>query len=170
MANDKAEYKEYMIDGKDWIREKVFVYLCDHLATSSKGVGSIITLGKSELGSFPTYSTIMQWMVESQELSDKYACAKEAQADFMADEMLEIADDGRNDWMSEEGREGTENFKLNGEHVQRSRLRIDSRKWLASKLKPKRYGEKIQQDVVVTTKIEDMTDEELDEYIQSKSK
>ncbi len=39
-----------------------------------------------------------------------------------------------------------EGYKLNGEHVQRSRLRIDTRKWLAGKLKPKKYGDRINLD------------------------
>ena len=60
----------------------------------------------------------------------------------MADEMLEIADDGSNDWMLR--KDGDKEFYvLNGEHVQRSRLRLDTRKWLLSKALPKVYGDKL---------------------------
>lgn len=63
------------------------------------------------------------------------------QAEGMADEILEIADDGRNDWMEIQNRDGDNiGWKVNGEAVQRSRLRIDARKWLLSKLLPKKYG------------------------------
>lgn len=72
----------------------------------------------------------------------RYARAKEAQADAIFDEILEIADDGSNDWMKREDGEN-EGYALNGEHVQRSRLRVDSRKWMASKLAPKKYGDRI---------------------------
>ncbi len=57
----------------------------------------------------------------------------------MADELLEIADDGRNDWVVDE--EGGD--KYNGDHVQRSRLRVDTRKWLLSKALPKVFGDKL---------------------------
>lgn len=61
----------------------------------------------------------------------------------MADELLEIADDGTNDWMERIDGDGAGvGWVLNGEHVQRSRVRIDTRKWLLSKMAPKRYGDK----------------------------
>jgi len=56
--------------------------------------------------------------------------------------MLDIADDGRNDWMERHGKEDA-GWQANGENIQRSRVRIDTRKWLASKLKPKKYGDKV---------------------------
>ena len=63
----------------------------------------------------------------------------------MADEMLEIADDGSNDWMM--GKDGSNQFyAANGEHIQCSRLRLDTRKWLLSKALPKIYGDKLPVD------------------------
>ena len=136
--------KDLMTNDQSWDKEKVMEIVLDELATSSRGVGSIITQGKEDYGNFPTYSTIMKWLSEDKELSDKYARAKEAQADFMADEMLDIADDGRNDWMTRTGRDGEDYEVINKEVIQRSKVRIDTRKWLASKLKPKKYGDKVQ--------------------------
>lgn len=58
-----------------------------------------------------------------------------------ADEILEIADDGQNDWMERESKNG-EVFEVeNHEVLNRSRLRVDARKWLMSKLAPKKYGD-----------------------------
>jgi hypothetical protein len=57
----------------------------------------------------------------------------------LASQILEISDDGPNDFATTE--EGNE--VPNHEHIQRSRLRVDSRKWLASKLAPKKYGDKV---------------------------
>jgi hypothetical protein len=74
----------------------------------------------------------------------QYARAREVQADTLVDEILEIADDGTNDWMAREGKDGEAGWALNGEHVQRSKLRVDSRKWFASKVAPKKYGEKLE--------------------------
>jgi hypothetical protein len=52
-----------------------------------------------------------------------------------------IADDGRNDWMARKD-PSNPGYELNGEHVQRSRLRLDARKWLTSKILPKQYGDR----------------------------
>lgn len=87
----------------------------------------------------------------------------------MADEILEISDDGSNDWMERLGKEGEPaGWQLNGEHVQRSRLRVDTRKWILSKLAPKRYGDKLQHTgdgggpIRVRPDLSKLTDEELD--------
>lgn len=59
-----------------------------------------------------------------------------------AEEILEISDDGTNDWMKR--KVGDEVIDVvDHEHIQRSKLRVDSRKWLMSKIAPKRYGEKV---------------------------
>jgi hypothetical protein len=59
----------------------------------------------------------------------------------MADDILEIADDGRNDWMEIISKDGDSvGWRVNGEAVQRSKLRVESRKWLMSKMLPKKYG------------------------------
>lgn len=63
--------------------------------------------------------------------------------DLMAEEILDIADDGTNDWMEKKDDEDNcIGWRENGEAVQRSKLRVDTRKWLMSKLAPKKYGEK----------------------------
>lgn len=69
--------------------------------------------------------------------------AREAQADYLADETIEIADNAQNDWMEARESEQSEGWKLNGEHVQRSKLRIDTRRWFASKIAPRKYGEAV---------------------------
>lgn len=92
----------------------------------------------------PAQSTVYLWLLKNPDFSEKYARARAWQADTLADETIDIADDGRNDWMERAGREGqAPGWELNGEHVQRSRLRIDQRKWYAGKLSPKKYGDKI---------------------------
>lgn len=87
----------------------------------------------------PAMSTIFLWLRTHKEFSEQYARAKEMSADTLADEMLDIADDGSNDWMERDDGK----LEYQGDHVQRSRLRIDTRKWIASKLKPKKYGDKL---------------------------
>ena len=91
----------------------------------------------------PALSTVFLWIGKHPEFSDQYTRARESQADALFEDILEIADDARNDWMERRGEEGA-GWVVNGEHLQRSRLRIDARKWMAGKLRPKKYGDKTQ--------------------------
>ena len=82
----------------------------------------------------------MAWLDGSRpEFSEQYARAREAQADKLAEEALQIADDGRSDTYVD----GDGNVKTDTEVIQRSKLRVDTRKWLASKMAPKKYGDKV---------------------------
>jgi hypothetical protein len=93
----------------------------------------------------PAMSTVFRWLGIHQEFSEQYARARETQADTLADEILNIADDGHNDWMRRKFGDD-ERWVENGEAIRRSQLRIDSRKWLAGKMRPKKYGDKIVQE------------------------
>ena len=92
----------------------------------------------------PSKAAVFRWLAAHADFRDQYARAREAQADALADELLDIADDGDNDWMERKGEDGQSlGWRENGEAIQRSRLRVDTRKWIASKLKPKKYGDKL---------------------------
>ena len=96
-------------------------------------------------GHMPALTTIFRWMRTHEDFRQQYARAKEQQADAMAEEIIDIADDATNDWMEKHDQHGNSiGYQLNGDHVQRSKLRIESRKWLMGKLKPKKYGDKVQ--------------------------
>ena len=73
----------------------------------------------------PSAGTISQWRYKYDWFSAQYARAKLKQADLLAEDILDIANDGRNDWMEtlSDDEKGA-GWRLNGEHVQRSRLRI----------------------------------------------
>lgn len=88
--------------------------------------------------------TFFRWLRENDKFREQYARACEERSYMHAEEILEIADDATNDYMErhDESDELT-GYKLNGENIQRSRLRIDTRKWLMSKLNPKVYGDKL---------------------------
>lgn len=91
----------------------------------------------------PNKATVFRWLASDQTFSDQYARARESQADTLADEILDIADDGANDrYVDENGNERTDQ-----DVIARSRLRVDARKWIASKLKPKVYGDKVENTV-----------------------
>jgi hypothetical protein len=91
----------------------------------------------------PSVATVFNWLRIYPEFLEQYTRAKVESADAMADDVIDIADDGTNDWMVKYNKDGEEYWQLNGEHVQRSRLRIETRKWLMAKMKPKKYGDKL---------------------------
>lgn len=106
----------------------------------------------------PAISTVMLWRAKDKAstddndnpykgFSEQYEIAQEARFYYHADELLDIADDGTNDWMERVDKDGNESgWQVNGEAIQRSRLRVDARKWMLSKLLPK-YADKVQQEV-----------------------
>jgi hypothetical protein len=98
----------------------------------------------------PPLDTIIGWvMADSGAAFDagfqrKYARAREVQLEHMAEEVQDISDDARNDYMDRVvGKDGETVRVLDNEHVQRSRLRVDTRKWLLSHRAPARYGDRI---------------------------
>lgn len=95
-----------------------------------------------ELPGMPSTATAIVWLADDAkaEFQAQYACAREARADYLAEELLEIADDSSGDTITD--KDG--NTRADSEFVARSRLRVDSRKWLASKMAPKKYGDKIE--------------------------
>jgi hypothetical protein len=109
--------------------------ICAELA---QGV-SMRTICLSE--SYPSRQTLFTWMRTHEEFLDQYTRAKQESADALTDEMLDIADNASNDWMEVNDKDNV-GYRANGDHIQRSRLRIETRKWLSSKLKPKKYGDK----------------------------
>ena len=100
----------------------------------------------------PAMTTLFKWIRTDKEFAQQYDRAKEESADAIYEEIMEIADDGNNDWMEQHGEDAAKAaYKLNGESIQRSRLRVDTRKWMASKMKPKRYGDRQIIDQTTTT-------------------
>lgn len=98
----------------------------------------------------PSAPTIFKWLGENAAFADQYARAREAQADTLFDETLDIADDSSKDWEERKHFAGDdESPQVNGEAIARAKLRIDTRKWIAAHLRPKKYGEKIGVDQTV---------------------
>ena len=88
----------------------------------------------------PSRFTVYKWLAENDSFADQYARATDVRTEELADEIFEIADDASNDWMTNAKGDKV----LNAEHVQRSRLRIDARRWALSKMNPRKYGDKLQ--------------------------
>lgn len=101
--------------------------------------------GESLLGictgdDMPWESAVRNWVVVDVDgFAARYAYARETGYHHMAEEIVRIADDGRGDtWTDEDGNE-----VVNSDHINRSKLRVDARKWLLSKMLPKTFGDKV---------------------------
>jgi hypothetical protein len=107
---------------------------------------------------FPAKSTFLGWVMRDNDLADQYTRARDIQADVLVDEINDIADDSTADFgfatTTDKDGEGAEKVFLK-EHVQRAKLRIDTRKWQAGKQRPKKYGDSIRHEGEVTISIAD---------------
>lgn len=103
--------------------------------------------------------TVLDWTVAEPLFAGQYAHARAQGYALLADEIVEIADESQNDTVKDENG----NVRTNSEVVARSRLRVDTRKWMLSKMLPKVYGDKLELGGEVTIKKQaaDMTDDEL---------
>lgn len=143
-------------NAKDWDREKVMDVVCNAIASSSKSVGTILDAGHQG-HPLPDYATFARWMAEVDEdggnlFRDMYARAKEAQAEFMAEELAELHNKA---WIPVLDPETGSLIMVDGKPIMTVdkssaalvRLEAENKKWLMAKLKPKRYGEKVTQEV-----------------------
>ena len=85
----------------------------------------------------PGLATVYKWLIVNEGFRDIYARAREDQADTLADQIIEIADDGTHDDIDGE---------VQQDNIQRSRLRVDARKFIAAKLKPRKYGDLVKHE------------------------
>lgn len=92
----------------------------------------------------PAKAVVFRWLAAHKEFSDQYARAREEQAETLADEIVSIADEAT---ATIKAQDGLTEVVFDSTAVARNRLRVESRKWVASKLKPKKYGDKIQQEL-----------------------
>lgn len=113
--------------------KKIADEICHAVATNALSLRKILLMNPH----FPSLQTIYTWRLKYKEFGDAYMKAKCAQMEPMADQLLDIADDGLNDtYIDENG-----NIKVDTDITQRARLRIDTRKWFLAKLAPKIYGD-----------------------------
>jgi len=121
--------------------QELFNEICDKIAVSNNGLVKI--LGSDER--YPSHPIFYSWIKINEENISRYACAREAQADFLVDEILEISDDTSQDTITISNGEYDKEVE-NREWINRSKLKVDSRKWIASKFRPTKYGDKLDID------------------------
>ena len=118
--------------------------VCAAIAGSEKGLEHIC-----KKAGMPSTSTVYNWLndAENTEFLDKYTRARQMQADLMAEQIIEIADNTEEGVITRTDAKGTsiETSDMLGHR----KLKIHARQWAAAKLWPNKYSERIQQDVTV---------------------
>ena len=109
--------------------------ICERLA----GGESLTAICKDE--KIPSFRTVFTWLADRPDFLQQYARARETQAERMAEEILSIADDSSSDVATRYNEKGDPYEVTDHDHINRCRLRVDSRKWLLSKMIPKKYGD-----------------------------
>ena len=110
--------------------------ICERLANGE----SLTSICKAP--GFPSDATVRRWAVDKDHpFASEYARARAVGYHRLADEILEIADNGTNDYVEKAAEEGA-HVIVDHDHIARSRLRVDTRKWLLSKVLPKIYGDR----------------------------
>jgi hypothetical protein len=104
--------------------------------------------------------TVSAWL-QDEAFREQYARACDIRAEAIFEDILDIADNGSNDWMRDNDPEN-EGYRQNGEAIRRTQVRIDARKWLLGKMKPKVYGDRVTTDVNHSGSIELATKEQRD--------
>ncbi len=122
----------------------------------------------------PSAVTVKDWIEKYPTFKAEYAAAQELQLEQIAEEMFGIADDGSNDWIDRERGDGSTVTVLNGEAIQRSKLRVELRKWWLERLQPNRFGNKVTQQHVGANggpiQHEDVSDHQLARWLGLKGK
>lgn len=93
-----------------------------------------------KMDEMPAYRTVVDWLLKYPEFKEKYEFARNVQYEKMSDDILDIADDREFDVDPETGKEIWES-------INRSRLRIDTRKWILAHVLPKKFGQKVVNEV-----------------------
>lgn len=96
----------------------------------------------------PHIATVLAWLHRHPEFNEQYARAREVQAEVMAEDIIMYADTATEEAGS----------------VAKARLQVDARKWYASKVATRRFGDKIQHEQKIT--ITDLTDDEIDRRLK----
>ena len=114
-------------------KDEIFNYVFEQI-TKGKALRNILFEEN-----MPPAVTFFEWLSKDEEKAKQYAYACDLRAEYLFDEIIDIADDKSDDIIiTKDG-----NKVLNNEFVQRSRVKIDARKWIISKLNPKKFGDKI---------------------------
>ena len=129
------------IEGEERNKQQVKEWLIETIEHNSYSLRKALQVFQGT----PQLGVIYEWLKKDQVFNENYRASRVSMADFLSEEILEIADDSRNDYMQslDNNGESTGGWKFNGDNVQRAKLMIWSRMWLMAKRQPTVYGDKV---------------------------
>jgi hypothetical protein len=134
-----------MLDGKHWDKPKVMAIVCGRIASSSKSLMSV--LAEPHKGyPLPVISAVMEWLAADMQMAEQYARAKAEQADFMGEEFIELHQKAWVPLLVDEKPvmvEGKPLMIVSSSSAAAVKLEAENKKWLMGKLRPKKYGDKM---------------------------
>ena len=148
MAADKVDYSA-----------KIVKKICDMIETG-ESVSKIC-----RMKGMPEKKSVYRWLAKYPEFMEEYMAAKICGVEALVDQMMDIANDSSMDFKEVNGKK-----TFDGDHVQRSRLRIDTIKWVSTKLVPRLYGDRTQVDVSGEVGVKALSDDQLKMKIVSLQK
>lgn len=116
-------------------KEEIITLICDNVIINKISFNQAVE--ESEIN----HVTFYKWLSKNKELQVMYNYAREVRSDVLFEEIVEIADTTEEGVKIKETDRGTEIIK--GDMTEHRRLRIDARKWVVSKMCPKKYGDKL---------------------------
>lgn len=119
--------------------EDIFGLICHKIAIDGKALRTVL-----EDGSMPSSRTFFKWLDNDDKKVKQYARACDERADRIFEEMLDIADNTEMGIVTKDSEKGTE--VTTADMIQHRRLKVDTRKWMLSKLNPKKFSDKLQVD------------------------
>jgi hypothetical protein len=139
ISAEKSVARSGAMSGRARTRDEIVAEICQQV--SDGGVLNDV-LGPDRPEGYPSRWGFYQWKAENAEYEKQYEEAVKLRIDRYVEETAAIADDGTNDWVLRNDPTNP-GYNLNGEHVQRSKIRISTRQWLAEKMWPRKYGQKV---------------------------
>ena len=119
---------------------ELFDSICEEIATTDKGLSTICKAKDVSTTAF------YNWINDDDSLVDKYARARELQAEYLADQIIQLSNEeliSEETTIFDDGQGNEKTSTTRRDNFNRTRLQIDARKWKASKLAPKKFGERV---------------------------
>lgn len=106
--------------------------MCEAIATNAIGLRALI----NKYDFFPDFTTIFDWLKKHEYFRQQYTLAKQVQCDSVFESIMDIADDSSRDYYYD----AKDVLRVDHENINRSKLRVEYRKWHLQVLQPKKYG------------------------------
>lgn len=137
-------------------RKEIVDFVCNEIA-EGKSLRSVLSCNDN----MPARNTFLEWIDKDHEKANQYARAMELRQEVIFEEILEISDTPQEGVTKKETDKGVE--IITSDMTQHRKLQVDARKWVLGKMNPKKYGERLNQDIEIKRdSIKEMTDEELE--------